>query len=43
MCGWCGCVHGVWGAPVEDSVGAFVVIDAGECVELVVQAGDGWG
>ena len=43
MCWWCGCVHGVWGAPVEGSVGAFVVIDAGECVELVVQAGDGWG
>ena len=24
-------------------LGAFVVVDAGECVELVVQAGDGWG
>ena len=31
----------MWGAPVEGSVGAFVVVDAGECVELVLQAGDG--
>ena len=36
--GWC-----VGGAPVEDSVGAFMVVDAGERVELVLQAGDGWG